>query len=76
MSKVIIPKWGASEPSSGYHYQMDTPFGRYTIAGRGEYGYGWKRPAYHPYMGFEAELADAKEAAEIDYENRVKSALI
>jgi len=76
MADVRIPGWGEAEPNSGYQHQMDTPFGRYTIADRGEYGFGWKRPAFHPFMGFETTLQGAKDAAEIDYENRVTLALI
>jgi hypothetical protein len=75
MTEVNMPGWGKSEPNSGYQHQMDTPFGRYTVVSRGEYGFGWKRPAYFPYMGFEPTEDFAKNAAEVDYRNRVKLAV-
>lgn len=75
MPKVKIPGWGVAGPNSGYWYQMDTPFGRYTIHDKGEHGFGWKRPAYHPFMGFCSDLDVAKNEAQIDYERRVLMAL-
>ena len=72
---VIVPKWGVAEPCSDYWYQMDTPFGRYKILDRGEYGFAWKRPGREPFMGLRLDLNDAKAAAENDYVKRVRAAL-
>lgn len=49
----------------------DSPFGRYYIANRGEYGFGWTRPGAFIFQGFEKTEEAAQAAAKADFERRI-----
>ena len=53
----------------------DCPFGRYRIADRGEYGWGWSRPGYNPFNEIVGSEEQAEAAAQADYERRILSAI-
>ena len=60
----------------GAHIAADCPFGRYYIASRGEYGFGWKRAgASSVFRGFEPTEDRAIDAAQADYERRILAGL-
>ncbi len=67
--------WGISE-TVGMNLQSDCPFGRYYIALRADGNWLWWRPASSPaHQGCEKSEAQAKAAAQDDYERRVLSCL-
>lgn len=69
-------EWSPRNDQPAYEVCADTPFGRYKISNRGEYGYGWQQPRQTVWSGFLPTSAEAKAAAQADYEQRIRSALV
>lgn len=67
--------WSPRNDQPQYEVCADTPFGRYKISNKGEYGFGWMQPRQTVWSGFLPTLEKAKAAAQADYEARIRSAL-
>lgn len=73
--KIKPLRWGLTD-TPNRDLQADCPFGRYYIAGAGEYGWKWWRPASGPPpMGLEPTAQAAKAAAQADFERRILEVL-
>ena len=59
----------------GSYLVADCAFGRYYIADRDEYGFGWKRPDSFAFQGCTPSEAEAKAAAQAHYVAAVLSML-
>lgn len=66
--------WSPRNDQPQYEVCADTPFGRYKISNRGEYGYGWQQPRQMVWSGFLPTVHEAK-AAQTDWEARIRSTL-
>ena len=67
--------WSPRNDTPQYEVCADTPFGRYKIATKGQYGFGWCQPRQYSWSGFLPTLNEAKAAAQSDYEARILSAI-